>query len=226
MLQFYIIGSYFIQHVNWTFVLIWECVGHSMQHRDHLVGMLDDHGSCWGGVCGTPRKQGVQVRCCQTRISSSEPPKLSMVSRTLETGVVLAGGHSPIPGDSNIDTGVLISLKHLHHVSYDAETGHVSMGPGARWNDVYDELDKYNRTMVGGRVMDVGVGGLMLGCGLSYLSDLYGLACDNVVSYEVVLADGRIVEASATSHQDLFWGLGGVGPVTLVCFPRIGGKLI
>ncbi|CAJ2500295.1 Uu.00g031480.m01.CDS01 [Anthostomella pinea] len=96
-------------------------------------------------------------------------------------------GHSPNPHDSNIDTGVLIALANFDEVSSDAGTGLVSMGPGARWEAVYGELDKYNRSMVGGRVMDVGVGGLTLGSGLSYLSDLYVLACDNVVSYEDLL---------------------------------------
>ncbi|KAI1735291.1 putative FAD-binding oxidoreductase [Xylaria scruposa] len=136
----------------------------------------------------------------------------SLVTALVDSHVPFAirsGGHSPNPSDSSIDGGVLISLGSFDKVSYDAETELVSLGPGARWNAVYTELDKYNRTTVGGRVLDVGVGGLALGSGLSYLTDLYGLVCDNVVSYEVVLADGRIVEASTTSNSDLFWGLKG-----------------
>lgn len=58
---------------------------------------------------------------------------------------------------------------------------------------------------------DVGVGGLTLGGGLSFLSTQYGLACDNVVNYEVVLADASIVNANATSNPDLFWALKGGG---------------
>lgn len=100
---------------------------------------------------------------------------------------IRSGGHSPMPSDANIDTGVLISLGNLNKVSYDAGAGLASLGPGARWDAVYTELDKYNVTVVGGRVMDVGVGGLTLGSGLSYLSDLYGMVCDNVVSYEVCI---------------------------------------
>ncbi|TGJ86596.1 hypothetical protein E0Z10_g2195 [Xylaria hypoxylon] len=136
----------------------------------------------------------------------------SLVSVLVDNHVPFAirsGGHSPNPFDSNIDAGVLISLRNFNKVSYDAKTGLVSLGPGARWDAVYTELDKYNRSMVGGRVMDVGVGGLTLGSGLSYLSDLYGLVCDNVVSYEVILADGRVVKASTTSRSDLFWALKG-----------------
>lgn len=98
---------------------------------------------------------------------------------------IRSGGHSPNPSDSNIDSGVLISMSKFDKVSYDAKTRLVSIGPGARWDAVYTELDKYNRSMVGGRVMDVGVGGLSLGSGLSYLTDLYGMACDNIVSYQV-----------------------------------------
>lgn len=122
---------------------------------------------------------------------------------------VRSGGHDPNPFDSNIDAGVLISLGNFASVSYDAGTQLATVGPGARWGAVYTELDKYQRTMVGGRVMDVGVGGLTLGSGLSYLTDLYGLACDNIVSYEVVLANGTIVQASTTSNSDLFWALKG-----------------
>ncbi|KAI0468860.1 FAD-binding domain-containing protein [Xylaria cf. heliscus] len=134
---------------------------------------------------------------------------VSVLIHNHEPFAIRSGGHSPNPSDSNIDSGVLISMSNFDKVSYDARTGLVSMGPGARWDAVYTELNKYNRSMVGGRVMDVGVGGLALGSGLSYLTDLYGMVCDNIVSYQVVLADGRLVEASTTSNPDLFWALKG-----------------
>jgi hypothetical protein len=83
---------------------------------------------------------------------------------------------------------------------------------------VYEEFDKYNKTAVEGRVLNVGVGGLSLGGGLSYLSDLYGFVCDNVVGYEVVLAKGHVVEATllqyvfmnnANAKLDVIAGYGG-----------------
>lgn len=113
---------------------------------------------------------------------------------------VRSGGHSPNPLDANIDAGVLIALDNFASVSYDAVTELASVGPGARWEAVYTELDKYNRTMVGGRVMDVGVGGLTLGSGLSYLTDLYGLACDNVISYEVRIVSFGIANPLRRAH--------------------------
>ncbi|KAI0156880.1 putative FAD-binding oxidoreductase [Xylariaceae sp. FL1272] len=136
----------------------------------------------------------------------------SLVSFLVDSQVpfaVRSGGHSPNPFDASIENGVLISLDNLDEISYDPGTELITLGPGARWDPVYDELDKYNRSMVGGRVTDVGVGGLSLGSGLSYLTDLYGLVCDNIISYEVVLADGSVVAASTASNPDLFWALKG-----------------
>ncbi|CAD6593166.1 MAG: hypothetical protein ASARMPRED_007094 [Alectoria sarmentosa] len=96
-------------------------------------------------------------------------------------------------------------------VSYDATKNVATVGAGQRWDNVYNQLDPHNVTVVGGRVLDVGVGGLVLGGGLSYLSDLYGLACDNVIDFEVVLANASIVNANAQSNSDLWWALKGGG---------------
>ncbi|KAI1772108.1 hypothetical protein F4818DRAFT_444733 [Hypoxylon cercidicola] len=148
--------------------------------------------------------------CIATPTNSSDMQRLVRVLVANHVPFAIrSGGHSTNPFDANIDTGVLIATDKLDQVAYDADTGIASLGPGARWGTVYTALDKYNVTVVGGRVLDVGVGGLMLGGGLSYLSDLYGLACDNVVSYEVVLADGSVVEATNEDHPDLFWALKG-----------------
>ncbi|KAH6655956.1 putative FAD-binding oxidoreductase [Truncatella angustata] len=122
---------------------------------------------------------------------------------------IRSGGHSPSPGAANIDNGVLIDLADLNGITYDAASSTVVVGTGNRWNAVYTALDPYNVTVVGGRVVDVGVGGFLLQSGLSYLSDLYGLGCDNVVEHEVVLANGSLVTASADQHPDLHWALKG-----------------
>ncbi|OTB15926.1 hypothetical protein K445DRAFT_317555 [Daldinia sp. EC12] len=122
---------------------------------------------------------------------------------------VRSGGHSPSPGAANIDKGVLIDLSKFNAVDYDAENKVASIGAGQKWENVYRQLDQFNVTVVGGRVLDVGVGGLMLGGGLSYLSDIHGLACDNVVDFEVVLANGSLVHANSNTNKDLFWALKG-----------------
>ena len=85
------------------------------------------------------------------------------------------------------------------------------MGAGNRWIDVYHRLEPKNLVVIGGRVAPIGVGGLTLGGGISYFSNTYGWACDNVASYEVVTASGKVVVASPDTHQDLYWALRGGG---------------
>ncbi|KAF7594715.1 hypothetical protein BBP40_008608 [Aspergillus hancockii] len=115
----------------------------------------------------------------------------------------------PSPLAANIDTGVLINLSGFDQVTYDAEEGVVEVGAGLKWKDVYTYLDAFKVTVAGGRELDVGVGGLILGGGLSYLSNLHGLACDNVANFQVILANGSLVNANSTSHTNLFWALKG-----------------
>lgn len=86
-----------------------------------------------------------------------------------------------------------------------------SIGPGQTWYDVYVRLDPLKVSVVGGREAGVGVGGLLLGGGISYFSGRYGWACDNVRNYEVVLASGKIVNASPSKNSDLYWALRGGG---------------
>ena len=116
------------------------------------------------------------------------------------------------PGSNNIINGVTIDLGHMNASRYDAERGIASVEPGGRWRDVYRNLlDVANVTVTGGRDGDVGVGGFLLGGGNSYYSGTNGFACDTVFNYEIVLADGSIVDANATSNSDLFKALKGGG---------------
>ena len=98
---------------------------------------------------------------------------------------IRSGGHLPSPLGANTNDGVLVDTSSLNIKEYDRTTQTVKIGTGLKWRQVYDYLDQYKVTVVGGRVLDVGVGGLILGSGLSYLSDLYGMACDNVDNFEV-----------------------------------------
>ncbi|KAK8052407.1 hypothetical protein PG993_003792 [Apiospora rasikravindrae] len=116
----------------------------------------------------------------------------------------------PVPGANNIaNHGVTVDLGLLNTVTYIADSEIVRFGAGTRWRDVYGELAKYKRTVPGGRGGDVGVSGLLLGGGSSWQVAKHGWACDNVMSFEVVLADGRIVTADRDTHPDLFRALKG-----------------
>ncbi|OOF95626.1 hypothetical protein ASPCADRAFT_506521 [Aspergillus carbonarius ITEM 5010] len=123
-----------------------------------------------------------------------------------------SGGHNFNAGFSSTNGGVLLSFnENLSSTTRNPDGQTFDVGPGARWGDVYAVTEKTNQVVVGGRLANIGVAGYTLGGGLSYYSAQYGLACDNVLNYEVVLANGTIVNANATSHPDLFWALRGGG---------------
>ena len=91
----------------------------------------------------------------------------------------------PWAGASNIENGVTIDLSLLKAVIVNAAAGTATVLPGARWGDVYAELDKHNLAVVGGRASSVGSGGLVIGGGNSFYTARKGLVCDNVAEFEV-----------------------------------------
>ncbi|KAH7380506.1 hypothetical protein DE146DRAFT_671737 [Phaeosphaeria sp. MPI-PUGE-AT-0046c] len=124
---------------------------------------------------------------------------------------IRSGGHG-FPGASNIARGITIDLGNMNSSSYNSESKIASLGPGARWRNVYrDLLDKHNVTVTGGRDGGVGVGGFLLGGGISYYTGTNGFGSDTVVNYEVVLANGTVVQANTSSNADLFKALKGGG---------------
>jgi FAD/FMN-containing dehydrogenase len=121
-----------------------------------------------------------------------------------------SGGHAAFAGASNIQGGITISLKNLNEVSVSTEYTAV-VGAGNVWKDVYTALQPTDLVVIGGRVSDIGVGGLTTGGGISFFSNIYGWACDNVASYEVVTAAGVIVTVSPDAYPDLYFALRGGG---------------
>ncbi|KAL2845530.1 hypothetical protein BJX68DRAFT_256724 [Aspergillus pseudodeflectus] len=122
-----------------------------------------------------------------------------------------SGGHAAFTGSSNSDGGITVLFRDLNEVTLSEDRSVASIGPGNTWGDVYTALEPHGLAVVGGRVSDIGVGGLTTGGGISYHSNLYGWALDNVESFEVVIAIGAIVTASKTQHADLYWALRGGG---------------
>ncbi|KAE8149817.1 hypothetical protein BDV25DRAFT_130089 [Aspergillus avenaceus] len=122
---------------------------------------------------------------------------------------VRSGGHSTVPGANNIHPGVTLDLSNLNATAYDPATSTASIGPGAHWDSVYSILFQHGVAVSGGRASNVGVGGLVTGGGNSFFAAQYGLVCDTVVNFEIVLADGRIINANRTSHADLWKALKG-----------------
>ncbi|KAI1824499.1 FAD-binding domain-containing protein [Xylaria intraflava] len=124
---------------------------------------------------------------------------------------VRSGGHNYNPGFASInESGVLVSLSQLDSIALSDDLKSINVGTGSRWRAVYEALVPKWLTAVGGRVGPVGVGGLISGGGLSYFSTDHGLSLDNVKSFEVVLANGSIVNASMSNdYADLYKALRG-----------------
>ncbi|KAL1890785.1 hypothetical protein Sste5346_008110 [Sporothrix stenoceras] len=136
---------------------------------------------------------------------------VKVLARNQAEFAVRGGGHMNFPGSNNIDNGVLVALDNLDQLVVDNTTKTIDVGPGTRWVDVYDALEPYGLYCIGGRLKTIGVPGLTLIGGWHYFNNKYGYAMDNVLSYDVVLANGSQVVATHTSDSELFWALKGGG---------------
>ncbi|KAF1847683.1 FAD-binding domain-containing protein [Cucurbitaria berberidis CBS 394.84] len=124
---------------------------------------------------------------------------------------VRSGGHAAFAGASSADGGITVSFEKMKQISLSEDKKVASIEPGNLWFDIYTTLDKDHLAVVGGRVSGIGIGGLTTGGGISYFTNQYGWACDNVASFDIVTASGLIVNASPSSHPDLYWALRGGG---------------
>src|SRR5262245_42042249 len=123
---------------------------------------------------------------------------------------VRGGGHNAA-GFATCDGGIVIDLSPMRAVRVDDEDQLVRVEGGATWGDVDRETEPFGLVAVGGIVSTTGVGGLTLGGGQGWFRRTFGMTCDNLVSADVVTADGRLLNVSPTAHSDLFWALKGGG---------------
>jgi FAD/FMN-containing dehydrogenase len=157
-------------------------------------GMIDKH------PAAVVRCSGSADVAAVIRVASAEGFDLS----------VRGGAHSA-PGFGTNDGGLVIDLSGLQDVVVDADEKTARAGGGCTWAGFNDATNAYGLATTGGIIGSTGIAGLTLGGGIGYLSRKYGLSCDNLVSAEVVTADGQVVTASESQNVDLFWALRGGG---------------
>jgi len=126
------------------------------------------------------------------------------------SAAVRGGGHSA-PGFGTCDGGIVIDLGRMKGIRVDVERRIAQAEGGCAWGDLDHATHVFGLATPGGIIATTGIGGLTTGGGFGYLSRRYGLACDNLISADVVTADGRLLVASATENSDLFWAIRGGG---------------
>ena len=123
---------------------------------------------------------------------------------------VRGGGHN-VSGNAICDGGLMIDLSPMKNIEVDAERRVARAGAGVLWREFDQETQVFGLATTGGLISTTGVAGLTLGGGIGWLMGNYGLACDNLISIDIVTADGQLLTASNSQNQDLFWGLRGGG---------------
>ncbi|GKZ14289.1 FAD-binding oxidoreductase [Haladaptatus sp. T7] len=165
----------------------------------------DEERSVWNGMIN--KRPAMVARCDGV----ADVRAAVNVAREYDLPVAVRGGGHGVAGRAVVDGGLVIDLEPMHWVRVDPETRRVRAGAGATWGDVDRETQPFGLAVPGGVVSDTGIAGLTLGGGMGHLRRKYGLSCDNLVSADVVTADGEFLTASEDEHEDLFWALRGGG---------------
>jgi FAD/FMN-containing dehydrogenase len=161
--------------------------------------------SVWNGEID--RSPAVIARC----LSPGDVGEAIRFARAEGYEISVRGGGHNFGGAAVCEDGVMIDLSAMNKVDVDPTTRRARCGGGATIANLDAATQEYGLAVTGGTVSDTGIGGLTLGGGMGWLHPRHGLSCDNLVSAEIVTADGRCLRASETEHPDLFWALRGGG---------------
>lgn len=134
-----------------------------------------------------------------------------VLARKLGLEIAVRGGGHNVAGRATIDGGVMVDLSLMKGIYVDARARTVRAEGGTTWAEVNRATQLHGLAVTGGVVSSTGVAGLTLGGGFGWLMGKHGLALDNLLSVELVTADGKVLTASSTDVPDLFWAVRGGG---------------
>jgi len=161
--------------------------------------------SIWNGM--VDRSPGLIVRCH----GASDVMQAVNFAREHDLVVAVRGGGHNIAGNAVCEGGLMIDLTPMNFVKVDPAARTAWVGPGATLGDVDRETQAFGLAVPTGINSTTGIAGLTLGGGFGWLTRKYGLTIDNLLSADVVTADGRLLRASAAENPDLFWAIRGGG---------------
>jgi len=165
----------------------------------------DDARALWNARFN--RRPDLVVRCSRARDVRSAVD----FARDHDLQLSVKGGGHAFAANTVADEGLLIDLTPMKGVDIDVEAETARVQAGARWGEVDPLVQAHGLASPGGTVSTVGVAGYTLGGGMGYLARKHGLAIDNLLSVDVVTADGSLIHATEDNHPDLFWALRGGG---------------
>jgi FAD/FMN-containing dehydrogenase len=181
--------------------------------RKHVEGEVmvsgepgyDDARAVWNAMID--RKPALIARCR----NATDVVKAVVYARDQGLPISIRGGGHNVAGHAVGDDGVMIDLSLMRGVEVDAEKRCAQVEGGALWRDVDAATQKFGLATPGGLISDTGVAGLTLSGGIGWLRSAYGLCIDNLLSVDIVTADGQIRNASERENPDLFWAIRGGG---------------
>src|SRR2546423_10251824 len=168
-------------------------------------GAYDDARLVWNGMYD--RRPAIIARC------GSADDVVSAVNFGRDNGLTIAvrgGGHSA-PGYGTCDDGLVIDLSPMKEIEVDADARTARSDAGLTWGEFDAATQEHGLAVTGGRFSTTGIAGLTLGSGSGWLERKCGLTADNLLSVDIVTANGELLTASEEENPELFWGVRGGG---------------